>query len=185
MSRNRGYRGSTYHSRSDSRGHGAYEAETMFRLWAMGGRATAPVGRQGAVKGKADGGFPINAYCALKCVEEVLDLAGATSAFSETDMLPANALILEIVTHCVSEFTTPTTYNLGDESSNTRFATGLANDTVAEGPAFASTHWASASIAIRQTTDSRLKVTANAAGQGKVHAAVFYLQFAGGQGKNG
>lgn len=183
MSRNRGYRGTTFHSRSDTRGRGAFESDTMFRQWATGGRATAPLGREGAVNGKADGGVPINASCALKCREEVIDLAGASSAFSETDLLPANSLILEIVTHCVSEFTTPTTYDLGDESSNTRFATGLANDTVAEGPAFASTHWASASIAIRQTEDSRVKVTPNAAGQGKVHVVVFYFQFAGGLGK--
>lgn len=181
MSRNRGFRNSVFHSRSDSRGGGGFESDTMFRQWATGGRATAPVGRRGALKGRADGGVPIDAYCALKCSEEVIDLAGGSSAYSETDMLKANSLIMEIVTHPVSDFTTPTTYDVGDETSDTRFAAALTNDTVDEGPAFASAHWASGSIAIRQTVDSRIKIKGNAAGRGKVHVAVFYFQFAGGQ----
>lgn len=179
MSRNSGLRKTNIHVRGTDTGNAGLEVDSFVDINARGGKATAPVGRAGAKGGMADGRVPVNATCKISCKEEVIDLAGASSAFSTEDLLPANAIILPIVTHCIEEFTTPTTYDLGDESSNTRFATALANDTVAEGPKYAASHW-DASPDVLNTTAQRVKVTPNAAGQGKVLVQVFYISLTGG-----
>lgn len=180
MGRNSGTRVRAHHVRGDQTGTAGAENDAFLKLWARGAKATAPIGRQGTVNGKANGGIDINAFAKYGCYEEVIDLGGASSAFSTGDMLPANALILPIVTHAVEDFTTPTTYDLGDETTNARFGDNLTNDVVGDGPAYATVHW-DASPDNWNTTAQRIKVTPNAAGQGKVHVAVFYIQFAGGQ----
>lgn len=179
MARNSGARQANRHTRGDNTGNAGDECDAFYRIHARGAKATAPTGRDGATNGMADGRVPINASCKLSCMEEVIDLGGASSVTSTNNLLPANALILEIVTHPVTDFTTPTTYDLGDTTTNTRFATALANDTVAEGPAYASDHW-NGTVAMRQVAAAKVKVTPNAAGQGKLHVAVFYMQFVGG-----
>jgi hypothetical protein len=179
MSRNSGFRKTNVHVRGTDTGNAGLEVDSFANVNARGGKATAPTGRDGATGGKANGGVPINARMKVSVAEEVIDLGGASSVMSTNNLLPANSLILEIVTHCVEEFTTPTTYNVGDTTTGTRFATALANDTVAEGPAYASSHWAG-TVAIRQIAAAKVKITPNAAGSGKVHVAVFYMQFAGG-----
>jgi hypothetical protein len=180
MSRNSGDRVSNLHVRGTDTGNAGAEVDTFVNLHARGGAATAPTGREGATDGMANGRVPINATMKISCNEEVIDLAGASSALSESDLLPANSLILGIVTHAVEDFTTPTTYDLGDEGSNTRFGDNLTNDDVSDGPAYPVRHLALATMDWVQVADEKVKVTPNAAGQGKLHVAVYYMSFAGG-----
>lgn len=180
MSRNSGHRVSNAHVRGTDTGEAGHENDAFYQLHARGAKATAAEGREGAVGGMADGRVPINAAMRIRCAEGVIDLAGASSALSTQYLLKANSIILGIVTHPVTDFTTPTTYDLGDTGSNTRFGDDLANDVVSDGAVVASRHLALATLDFWQAADEQVKVTPNAAGQGKLHVAVYYIQFAGG-----
>lgn len=166
------------HVRGRKSGNAGFENDAFTRMWAVGGKATTPLSTGRAQK-TADGGGQANSYMKISCLEEDIDLGGATSVLSTSNLLPANSLILEIVTHPLNDLTTPTTYSVGDSSSNTRFATSLTNDNVSEGPAYCSSHW-TGTVAIRQVTAGQVKLTPNAAGSGKIRVAVFYISFAGG-----
>ena len=183
MSRERGYRGTGVHVRGDGNGNAGADIDSFLKVWAVNNKATAPSGREGAVGGKADGRVAINAQMKVQCLEEVIDLGGASSALSTNNLLPANSLILGIVTHAVTDFSTPTTYDLGDEGSNTRFGDNITNDVVSDGPAYPSRHLALATLDVWQGADEKVKVTPNAAGTGKLHVAVFFMQFVGGLAK--
>lgn len=178
--RNSGRRDRAAHIRGDSTGTAGMEVDSFVRIWARGGKATAPTGRSGATNGKAVDGTPINAYMKWGVMEEVLDLAGGTSATSVNNLLPANSEIGTIVTHAVTDWGTPVSYNIGDTTTATRFGTGLTNDNISEGPAYARAHL-SGTVAFTQASAAKVKIIANAAGTGKLHVAVFYRQFVGGQ----
>jgi len=182
MSRNSGGRFRGLHIRGDHTGETGADFDSFTRLWAAGTKATAPLGRDGTTRGRADGGVPINSFCEFGVLEEVLDLGGAASVTSTQNLLPANSLIDVIVCTPVRDFTTPVTYNIGDVTTTTRFATGLANDTVAEGPAYATAHL-TGTVAFRQVSAAKVRVVPNAAGQGLLHVAVYFRRFVGGQAK--
>jgi hypothetical protein len=176
MSRNVGAPFKNMHVRGDNAGLMGIESDAFVRCWARGQKATSPTAR---LQNKADGGVDANAAMFVKALEEDIDLGGASSVTSTNNLLPANSLILEIVTTPLVDFSTPTTYDVGDTTTNTRFATALANDNVSEGPAYASAHW-DGTVAIRQVAAAKVKITPNAAGTGRVRVAVFYMQFVGG-----
>lgn len=176
MSRNVPIEHTNLHVRGTNSGNGGIESDAFVRHWARGQKATSPSAR---LQDKADGGVAANAAMLVKAIEEDIDLGGASSVTSTNNLLPANSLILEIVCTPLVDLSTPTTYDVGDTTTNTRFATALANDNVSEGPAYASAHWAG-TVAIRQVSAAKVKITPNAAGTGRIRVAVFYMQFVGG-----
>lgn len=177
MSRNAGTRLKGVHIRGDREGNYGGEIDSFLKLWSRGVNTdTNPSGR---VQRFADGGVAANSYMKMSVKEEDIALGGASSVTSTNNLLPANSLILEIITQPLTDLTTPTTYSVGDSSSNTRFATSLANDNVSEGPAYCSSHW-TGTVAIRQVSAGAVKLTPNAAGSGTIRVTVFYMQFVGG-----
>jgi len=172
--------------RGTNSGLSGLENDAFARLWARGKKATAPTGRTGAAPAiaggpggaTADGGVSINSYCKYGVMEEVIDLGGATSVTSTNDLLPANSILGMIVCTPVRDFTTPTTYDVGDTTTATRFATSLTNDNVSEGPAYAKAHL-TGTVAHVQTSAAKVKIRPNTAGSGLLHVAVFYQQYVG------
>jgi hypothetical protein len=163
------------------------EGHSFWRDWARGGdTVNTPSGWPTTVGRDGNGNYisdrAANLYSSRKrgFNQEVLDLAGGTSVTSTNNLLPANSIIEFIVCTPVVELSTPTTYHVGDETTNTRFATSLTNDgssslTAAQ---FAKAHWAG-TVAITQTSAGKVKLTANAAGTGKILVTVWYTAFAG------
>lgn len=177
------------HVRGGNSGLMGLENDAFYRQWARGKPATAPSGVTGsgshqgpAGQALGDRGQYLASYAKSGVNEEVLDFGGASSVLSTNNLLPANSIIEFLVCTPVVEFSTPTTYDVGDASSNTRFATGLTNDGSSSltGPQYAKAHWAG-TVAIVQASAGKVKLTPNAAGTGKVHVAVYYRQFVGGQ----
>lgn len=179
MSRNRGMKGPSLHVRGNDFGTAGAHIDSFLKLWAIANAASAAYGRTGSVNGKATGAVGIDSNLKIGCNEESILVNHATSATSTGNMLPADSLILGVVTHPVADLASATTYSVGDETTGTRFKSGAANNLVSEGPVVCLAHWAG-TVAIVQASAAKLKITFNATGTGYIHAAVYYISFTGG-----
>lgn len=179
MSRGTGFEHTNAHIKGDNNGKKGLELDSFLRLWEIAAAATAAHGRTGSVNGKATGNVGIDAAMKVSCNAESIYVNHATSATSTDNMLPANAIILGVVTHPVGDLASATTYDVGDETTGTRFKTGAANNLVSEGPVVCLAHWAG-TVAIVQASAAKLKITFNTTGTGYINAQVFYISFFGG-----
>lgn len=166
MARNTGFRASNVHVRGNRSGNAGAEIDSFLKIWAR----TNVTGT---------GKVPVNASFRFGANQEELDLGGASSVTSTANLLPANSVILAVVTHVTVDLSTPVNIDVGDTTTATRFGTNVAIDQVSDGPIVNLDHWAG-TVAIRQASAAKLKLRPDAAGTGKVMCQVFYAQFAGG-----
>ena len=179
MSRNTPREFPNLHIRGNNLGTSGIESDSFLRKWSRASSsAEAPSGRTPQT---ATGGVGLSSYWKEGVLEEVLDLAGGTSVTSTNQLLPANSIIYPIVCTPVSDMLTPTSYNVGDGTTAARFGSGLTNNLVSEGPAYAAAHWTTSAQTVWQAAAANIKIVPNSAGSGKLLVQVYFRQFVGGQ----
>ena len=167
------------HVRGRKSGLAGVEIDSFLHLWSRGAAGTCPSGRSQRM---ANGNVAANARLKVSVNEEDVALGGAASVDSTNNLLPANSIILFVVTQPLTDLSTPVNYDVGDAAGSgtpTRFATDVTKDDVSDGPAVHTDHW-SGTVAIRQVAAAKIRLRPNAAGTGTIRVAVFFMSFVGG-----
>jgi hypothetical protein len=117
----------------------------------------------------------------IESASELVSGLLGTSVDTTANLLPANAIILAVVTRVTTAITGATSFAVGDASATARFATGLG---IGLGATGVGTRQWNGSVAAdidgpRQTAAAKVRLTAGGAPfiLGAVRVTVFYIQF--------
>lgn len=115
----------------------------------------------------------------LTAEENLVLNTGATITDTTADLLPANSVILAVMTRTTTAITTAVNFDVGDPTTATRFATnytGVALDSVAVHTTAITTGIANATTGIFQAAAAKIRITTDAnPGAGRVKITVVYM----------